>query len=149
MRPFEKILIPTDGSDNAKAAVVQGLELAKRLKAEVSVINVVDIGSVSYAPRGFGPVGATTHLHESAESTVEQVRQEGEKMDVTVRTMVKEGSPANEIIQMSKDYNLIVMGTLGRTGLSHLLLGSVAEKVVRQASCPVLVVRGREPPTNG
>ncbi len=62
-----------------------------------------------------------------------------------VKTLVIEGSPANEIITASKDYDLIVMGSLGRTGLSHLLMGSVAEKVVRHASCPVLVVRAPEP----
>jgi nucleotide-binding universal stress UspA family protein len=149
MKPFKKILITTDGSDNAKMAVAQGLELAKRLKAEVDAMSIVDIGSLSYAPKGFGPVEALTHLHESAEAAVDQVRQEGGKMDVAVTTIVKEGVPANEIIEASKDHDLIVMGTLGRSGLSHLLVGSVAEKVVRLASCPVLVVRPRGTPTDG
>ncbi|MDD1743881.1 MAG: universal stress protein, partial [Methanomassiliicoccales archaeon] len=56
---------------------------------------------------------------------------------------IEEGSPPRKIMEMSKNYDLIVMGTLGRTGVSKLLLGSVAEKVVRFAECPVLVVRAK------
>lgn len=80
-------------------------------------------------------------LYEEAEAAVEQVSKEGEGMGVAVKRIVRKGDPANEIIAVSKDYDLIVMGTLGLTGLSHFLVGSVAEKVVRFASCPVLVIR--------
>ena len=69
---------------------------------------------------------------------------EGEQMGVAVRKLTRKGDPANEIVAVSKDYDLIVMGTLGLTGLSHFLVGSVAEKVVRFASCPVLVIRIRQ-----
>jgi nucleotide-binding universal stress UspA family protein len=62
-------------------------------------------------------------------------------MKVKVAPRVEHGNPAHIIIEMSKDYDLIVVGTLGRSGISKLLMGSVSEKVVRFAECPVLVVR--------
>jgi len=63
---------------------------------------------------------------------------------VDVEVMVKEGAPVKVILDESNNYDVIVMGTLGRTGMSKLLMGSVAERVVRAASCPVLVVRSSE-----
>ena len=57
------------------------------------------------------------------------------------RGVVKMGDPLSEIVEHSRDFDLVVMGTHGRTGMSHLFLGSVAERVVRSASCPVLTVR--------
>lgn len=141
MEPFRKILIPTDGSDNAKVAVAKGLELAKTMGAEVTAISVMDAVGLAYAAQGVTTAPIYQLLKDGADAAVRQVREEGEKLGVPVRTIVKEGGPADEIIKASENYDLVVMGTLGRTGLSHLLLGSVAEKVVRHASCPVLVVR--------
>jgi nucleotide-binding universal stress UspA family protein len=142
MKPFEKILIPTDGSENAKAAAAQGLALAKLLDAEVTTISIVDIGP-PYSNRGFrrAAVDNYSYLEEESSAAVDQVYQEGEKIGVVVKKIIGKGVPANEIIEASKDYDLIVMGTFGHTGLSHLLMGSVAEKVVRFAYCPVLVIR--------
>jgi nucleotide-binding universal stress UspA family protein len=60
---------------------------------------------------------------------------------VKVTPRIEEGSPSRKIVELSSEHDLIVMGTLGRTGFSKLLLGSVAERVVRFAKCPVLVVR--------
>ena len=146
MKPFEKILIATDGSESANAAAAKGLALAKLMEAEVTVMSVVDIGS-SYSSTGFRRpiVDSYSYLEEEASTAVEQVYQEGEKMGIAVKKVIGRGVPANEIIEASKDYDLIVMGTFGRTGLSHLLMGSVAEKVVRFASCPVLTIRARSP----
>jgi nucleotide-binding universal stress UspA family protein len=142
MKPFEKILIPTDGSENAKVAAAQGLTLAKLIGADVTTISIVDIGP-PFTNRGLrrAAVENYPYLEEESSAAVEQVRQEGEKIGVAVEKIVRKGVPANEIIEASKDYDLIVMGTFGHTGLSHLLMGSVAEKVVRFASCPVLVIR--------
>ena len=141
MEPFRRILIPTDGSDNAKVAVAKGLELAKMTVAEVTAISVMDSVGLAYAAQSTTMSPIYQLLKDGADSAVGQVRKEGEKLGVPVRTVVKEGNPADEIAKASGNYDLIVMGTLGRTGLAHLLLGSVAEKVVRFASCPVMVVR--------
>ncbi len=104
-------------------------------------MGVVDLGDLAYAQRGVNMGPIYQYLEESADTAVDRVHKAAEKMGIPVSTIVKEGAPADEIIKASKDHDLIVMGTLGRTGLSHLLMGSVAEKVVRFASCPVLVVR--------
>ena len=142
MKPFQKILIPTDGSENANAAAAQGLALAKLMDAEVTAMSIVDIGA-TFTNRGFrrAAVDNYSYLEEESSTAVEQVYQEGKGMGIEVKKVIGKGVPANEIIEASKDYDLIVMGTFGHTGLSHLLMGSVAEKVVRFASCPVLVIR--------
>jgi nucleotide-binding universal stress UspA family protein len=138
---IKKILIPTDGSPNAKAAVAKGLDLAKLLTAEVTVLNVVDMSSFI----GYGDALSLPNLlpimKKEGHDIVEEAQQEGGRRGVHVDTRVETGTPAHKIVEIAKDYDLIVMGSLGRTGMSHLLLGSVAERVVRHAECPVLIVR--------
>ena len=138
---IRKILIPTDGSQNANAAVARGLDLAKLQGAQVTVLNVVDLSAFI----GYGDALSLPNLlpimKKEGQDIVERVRQEGERRGVPVNTMVETGTPSHRIVELSKDHDLIVMGSLGRTGMSHLLLGSVAERVVRHATCPVLVVR--------
>jgi nucleotide-binding universal stress UspA family protein len=144
MSQFDRILIPTDGSENAKEAAAQAIVLAKTMKAELTAMSIIDFGSMAYLTEGPGMTDVFSYLEEEANAAVGQVLQEGQKAGIAVKTIVRKGAPANEIIEASKDYDLIVMGTLGRTGLPHLLMGSVAEKVVRFASCPVLVVRKKD-----
>ncbi len=138
MTLFKRMLITTDGSEDAKKAAIRGLELAKIIDSEVTSLSVVDLG---YATRGPRTAQMLDYLKDDAEAAVDQVRREGDRMGINVKTIMMSGSPANEIIEASKDFDLIVMGSLGRTGLSHMLMGSVAEKVVRLASCPVLVIK--------
>lgn len=140
--PIRRILIPTDGSDSAKAAVARGLELAKLTGAEVTALNVVDMTSFVGYSDAIALPNLLPMLKREGNEAVEQVRREGERRGIKVTALVEEsGSPAHKIVEISKDYDLIVMGSLGRTGMAHLLLGSVAERVVRHAECPVLVVR--------
>jgi nucleotide-binding universal stress UspA family protein len=82
-------------------------------------------------------------LKTEGEKAVKQVKERGEASGVEVREVISEGHPSNEIINFAKDSNadLIVMGTLGKTGLDRFLLGSIAEKVIRSSKIPVLVVR--------
>ena len=80
-------------------------------------------------------------LEKEGKDAVDYVVAEGEKIGIKVTGLVQEGSPVKKIIETAKEHDLIVMGTIGRTGFSKILLGSVAEKVVRFAPCPVLVVR--------
>lgn len=140
---FKKILIPTDGSEYTKAAIERGLELAKLIGAEVTALYVVDQTSFINFPMDSTIVSVYSMLEKEGKDAVEYVRKEGEKFGVKVDAIVEEGSPVRKIVEASKAHDLIVMGTLGRTGMSKILLGSVAERVVRYASCPVLVVRAR------
>ncbi len=143
MKPFSKILIPTDGSDYTKEAIKKGLELAKVLDAEVTALYVVDQTSFINFPMDSTIVSVYSLLEKEGKDAVGYVKAEGAKLGLDVIEKIEEGSPPRKIMEISKQYDLIVMGTLGRTGVSKLLLGSVAEKVVRFADCPVLVVRAK------
>ncbi len=143
MKPFNKILIPTDGSEYTKEAIKKGLELAKVLDAEVTALYVVDQTSFINFPMDSTIVSVYSLLEKEGKDAVDYVTAEGAKLGIHVNVKIEEGSPPRKIIEASKQHDLVVMGTLGRTGVSKLLLGSVAEKVVRFAECPVLVVRAK------
>lgn len=144
---YQRILIPTDGSEYTKAATSHGLALAKLAGAEVTAMFVID--NDVYMSKSWGTIMPTTVpdltnvLQEEGKKAVEAVQSEGEKMGVKVLTRIDWGSPATKIVQESSKFDLIVMGSLGRSGVSKLLMGSVAEKVVRSSECPVLVVKSR------
>jgi nucleotide-binding universal stress UspA family protein len=144
MSSFKKILIPTDGSEYTKEAIRKGLELAKMMDAEVTALYIVDQTSFVNFPMDSSIVSVYSLLEKEGKEAVEYVKQEGCKLGIKVTSQIEEGSPSRKIIEASKFHDLIVMGTLGRTGFSHLLLGSTAEKVVRFAECPVLVMRAKE-----
>lgn len=141
MTLFKKILIPTDGSEYTKAAVRKGLEMAKAMGAEVTALYVVDQTSFINFPMDSTIVSVYTLLEKEGEEAMDFVKKEAERIGVKLTTRIEEGSPSRKIVDLSADHDLVVMGTLGRTGFSKLLLGSVAERVVRFAKCPVLVVR--------
>jgi nucleotide-binding universal stress UspA family protein len=137
----KKVLIPTDGSESTKPAITHGLAMAKAFNAEVTALSVAhpEPASVPAASGGVGPI-----TMEGAREATEQVVEEGRKRGVIVTPMVLTGmTPSAEILKAAADHDLIVMGTVGRTGLAHIRLGSVAEETVRQAKCPVLVVRAK------
>lgn len=140
---YQKILIPTDGSEPSQKAAQHGLTLAKEMNASVSALYV---GEVMHIPSPVpGPVPIMMEeqgevLREAGQKIVDDVVEKGKKIGVTVTPMVVIGHPADQIIKQAEDYDLVVMGTMGKSGLSHLLMGSVAEKVVRHSPVPVLVV---------
>jgi nucleotide-binding universal stress UspA family protein len=144
---YKKILIATDGSDHSEEAEKHGLTLAKRSKAVVTALYVVEVvhpsRSIASPPSLLLEEQIEEHTAEG-KKIVEEVVEKGKEMGVEVQPVVAEGHPANEIIEHAKGHDLVVMGTLGRSGFSHLLMGSVAEKVVRHAPVPVLVVRFKE-----
>jgi nucleotide-binding universal stress UspA family protein len=147
MELYRSILVPTDGSEYTKAATAHGLALAKLAGAEVTALFVID--DDVYMTKSWGPVmptavpDLTKVLEDEGKKAVAAVQSEGEKMGVKVVTKIEWGSPASKIIQDSGKFDLIIMGSLGRSGVSKFIMGSVAEKVVRFAECPVLVVKNR------
>ena len=137
---FHNILVPTDGSEFTKSAVDKALELAQLVDGKLTALYVVD-GSAynrSNADTNTNPYDTSEKEGIYATSYVEE---KGREMGIIVEIKIVEGNPAKTILQESENYDLIVMGTLGRTGLSKLIMGSVAEKVVQNAKCPVMVVR--------
>lgn len=144
MDEIKKILIATDGSDYTKEAVTTGLKLAAVLKAEVTALYVIDQTSFVTFPVDSSIVSVYPQLENEGKRAVEEVRKEGEAMGIKVTPVVAEGSPTRKIVDMAADFDLVVMGTLGRSALGKLFIGSVAERVTRYAPCPVLVVRSKK-----
>ncbi len=146
MIELKKILVPTDFSDYSKFALKYACELAGRFEADLHVLHVLqDLVAMVPEPGMAFPLPGDymAELKESSERALSKLIDSAELSDTNVVRETREGPPFLEIIRYAKENNidLIVMGTHGRTGLAHALLGSVAEKVVRKAPCPVLTVR--------
>ncbi|MCJ7463739.1 MAG: universal stress protein [Thermoplasmata archaeon] len=141
---IKRILIATDGSEYTKEAVSTGLRLAKILGAEVTALYVIDQTSFVSFPIDSSIVSVYSLLENEGKRAVDEVKKEGEQQGIKVTPVVVEGSPTRKIVEMAADFDLVVIGTLGRSALSKLFMGSVAERVTRYAPCPVLVVRNRK-----
>ena len=136
---FETAVLAVDGSDSGQRAVAVGLDLADRFEATVHALSVVDQGEIEGAPEGLvGDLEAA--LEEQAEEAVMDV---GRTRDGSVTTAIRSGRPAATICSYARsvDADLVVLGTRGRHGEDRLLLGSVAERVVRTSPVPVLTAR--------
>jgi nucleotide-binding universal stress UspA family protein len=140
---FEHILIPTDGSDAAREAVKTGIDLAAEQDATVHVLSVVK--PVRSGDEGISTDEIMEVMRESRERRIAELADLAEANGVVAITAVEEGVPVREILEYAEtnDIDLIVMGTHGRTGFGRVLLGSVAEKVVRHSEIPVLTVHTR------
>ena len=139
-------MIATDGSENSQRAISQGIEIAKLSGATVHALYVVDSTSFSSIPMDAGWEAMYEILRGEGEKAISEVKERGEASGVEVREVLLEGHPSNEIINFAEKNNadLIVVGTLGKTGLDRFLMGSVAEKIVRGSKVPVLVVRSEK-----
>ncbi len=138
---FQRILIAVDSSEYAMEAAKRGLELAHSLKAEAALLFVVDTSkAMGNIDAGFSPQQALIVLKKEAEQTLDELAAmyNGNQL----MKFMPEGRPIDEIHLTAHtwDANLIVMGTHGRTGLKHLLMGSVAQHVVRHSKVPVMIV---------
>ncbi|GAB7008259.1 universal stress protein [Halorubrum trueperi] len=143
MTLYSRILVPTDGSAEGKRAVAHALDLASVHGADVHALYVIDTASYAGMPMESSWEGVGDLLRSDAKKAVGAVEDIATEAGVDVETAVVEGSPSREIIRYAEgnECDLVVMGTHGRGGIDRLLLGSVAEKVVRGAEVPVLTVR--------
>ena len=141
---FGKILVPTDGSEYTKSAILKAVELAKVTGSAITALYVLDQTIFVNMPLDSAVTNTYTLLKKEGESAVAFVKEVCEKEGIPCDVLIGEGSPVKFIVESSKDFDLIVMGTLGRTGFSKLMMGSVAERVVRYSNCPVMVIRAPE-----
>lgn len=147
MKPFQRILVPVDFSEHSAVAVQMAADLSRRYEASVTLVHVYE--PLAYAlPDGYllftEPQlnGLMEEFGKLLDAEKQRARAAGA---VRVDAQLLQGFAAGEIRQLAEQgaFDLIVMGTHGRKGLSHALLGSVAERVVRTAPCPVLTVRAK------
>lgn len=145
---YKKVMIATDGSELGKKAIEYGVEIAKLSGAELYAVYVIASGGYSVIPpRDAGWEKAMKeHLKTEGNEATSFVDEAGKDAGVETESVILEGNPADEIVKFAeeKDIDLVVLGTLGRTGINRFLLGSVAEKVVRNSKKAVLVVRGEK-----
>jgi nucleotide-binding universal stress UspA family protein len=138
------ILAPTDFSDYSKQALRDAFELAQTFGAKLSLLHVLEpslyLGEFTPPTMGEDLLG---DLERQASAELARVLPEAQQATIEVTRSVVMGSPSQKIVETAETehVDLILMATHGRTGLSHLLIGSVAERVVRTAPCPVLTIR--------
>ena len=140
---YERILVPTDGSVGVERAVEHALDLAAAHGATVHAVYVVNSASFASLPMETSWDGLTDVLRAEGEAALDRVRKLGAEQGVHVEGVVRDGSPSQEIVMHANAVgaDIIVMGTHGRGGIDRLLLGSVAERVVRSSPIPVLTVQ--------
>jgi len=148
MLPFKKILCPTDFSEPSYEAIKAAGKLAHHFSAELCVVHVVSpipVVPMGHDPSAFNVVLYEQELETSSKRSLEEIIHQMEWRDLKVRLIVLRGNAADEIVRVAEEEmaELIVIATRGRTGLDRLIFGSVAEKVVRLAPCPVLTVSSR------
>ena len=138
---YKKILVPTDGSEFAVKAQRHALFLAKVSGAEIIAVSVTENNFVNGLPLDDEVYQLNQILNERSEENLKEFDKLNED-NIKVTHVVREGSPAKVILEVSKEENvdLIVMGSSGKSGFDRFIMGSVADKVVNSAKCAVLVV---------
>ncbi len=138
---YKRILVPTDGSEFARKAELHALFLAKVSGAEIIALSVSENQFIT----GISVTDEVEQLNLILKDRCEEDLKEFEEMNedgVKISSIIREGSPANVILDVAvaEDIDLIVIGSSGKSGFDRFILGSVSDKVVNAAKCPVLVV---------
>ena len=141
---MEKLLLATDLSEASSAATEEAFELAARLGASLLVVSVIDPGSLLLPGGRFR--ARIDQVRENREQAAQALVERGHEAGVTVSFLVWTGDPGDMIVSAAEaeHADMIVVGSHGRGAVGRLFLGSVSEHVVRNAPCPVLVVRPRD-----
>jgi nucleotide-binding universal stress UspA family protein len=150
MSDYQTIVVPYDFSEHARAALTTAIDLARRLDSDLYLLHVVQLPVYAYP--GFHGAAASPQadmagVRDGAMQSLREIAAAVEGAPGKVETYVVEGTTIVEMIRQSAETlgaDLIVMGTHGRTGLAHVFLGSVAERTLRSAPCPVLTVQASE-----
>lgn len=147
---FKKIMVATDGSPCSGLVAEKGIDLARLSGGKVYAVYVVSTDYLATIngdtfPMSVDPYWESVHeaWKKQGHEAVDSVKNLGEKNGINVEPVLLEGNPSEELIRYAEEeeMDIVVMGTLGKTGLDKLLLGSVAEKMVRHSKIPVMVVR--------
>ena len=142
VKPFTKILVGTDFSESASRAVEMAVDVASRYGAKLVVVHAWDVPSLGYGGMMQAPVDFITPIEEAARQQLEELTRELRKTKPDVEALLYRGVAWDRLLAAVDESkaDLVVVGTHGRTGIRHALLGSVAERVVRLSPVPVLTV---------
>lgn len=146
MSRFRTLLVPLDFSDHANAALEVAVDLARASGGTIHLVHAYEVPLGAIPPYGVAlPETLLTQVRDAAARRLDKAAQKVEAAGVACEIHVLHGPAADAIAEEAKrlGVDLVVMGTRGLTGLKHVLLGSVAERTVRVAPCPVLTVRTR------
>jgi len=137
---FSNILIAVDGSESASKAFRRSVYLAQKCNSKLDLVHAVQCEVGGDSANTFEMI---EELKDKAKKILEEYRIEAVKNNVPIQITIMQGDPAKVIIEIAKakSYDLIIMGTRGRSSFQELLIGSVSQKVIHHASCPVMVVR--------
>ena len=143
---YDRILVPTDGSTSSRPAIEHSVDLASAHEATIHGVYVINTASFASIPTEGTWEGVSEMLEREGKEALEEIAEIAGERDVPVECVQLDGAPSREIVRYAEKHgcDLIVMGTHGRGGIDRLLLGSVAEKVVRSSRIPVLTVHGGE-----
>ena len=146
---FKKIMVATDGSETSMRTAKLAISLARLAGGRVAAIYVVDISRLAQLPGYTTLPGLSERLmglmFKEGEEATSEIGEMASDAGVPFEKIIAEGNPSEEILRQCKDSgtDLLVIGSIGRTGLEKIMLGSVAEKVVRNSKVPVLIVPGK------
>lgn len=141
----EHVLVPIDFSASADQALEFAMALARKLPARLTLLHVIHMIPLGLTDSGVPlPLAYMETLEADVRTSLATYRKRLTEAGLEAEVMSVHGSPFQSIIDVARDkqVDMIIMGTHGRTGLKHFLLGSVAEKMVRLAPCPVVITRG-------
>jgi nucleotide-binding universal stress UspA family protein len=140
---IKKILIPTDGSDYSIRAAELGISVAKMLGAQVMIVYVIDTVVLDQIAKVTERENIERELKRDGERYINYVLSLANQKGVKAASLLAKGRPFEQVVHLAKGLgmDLIVMGTYGRRGAERILIGSVAERVIEYATCPVLVVK--------
>lgn len=143
---FKRILIPTDGTEFGRSALEQGLEVARLMGSEVTILYALEnpyelMPAYSAEPPEQIEQEMEQYRRES-ERTLAQIKEIATAQGVRARAVLVEDSPVPAILEAAKEHDLVVMATHGRKGIERVLMGSVTDKILHNCSTPVLVLRG-------
>ncbi|OPY55125.1 MAG: Universal stress protein [Methanosaeta sp. PtaU1.Bin112] len=144
---INRIMIATDGSDASRKAAKIAVDIARRANGSITAVYVMDTERLSHLP-GFSALPelkekAFRLIQDEGQQALQFVEDQATAETVPFRKILAQGSPGKELIKISREQeiDLLVMGSMGRTGVEKILLGSVAGKVVLQSSIPTLLVK--------
>jgi nucleotide-binding universal stress UspA family protein len=147
MGAFRHVLVATDFSDCSSEAIDVAIELARRYDAALTLLHVYEVPSYAYGEMVYAPIDFVTPIREAAEKSLKSAHAELAQRFPGAKSVLRAGAAWEQIVGAVQELkaDLVVVGTHGRRGLSHALLGSVAERVVQRSLVPVLTVRRHSP----